>query len=46
MEIINDLESSHRLIVSNDFSILGDKSGEAQKDILDDDLLLLFSLSS
>jgi hypothetical protein len=46
MEIINDLELSHRFIELNDFSIPGDKSGEPQKDILDDDLLLLFSLSS
>jgi hypothetical protein len=48
MEIINDLELSHRFIASNNFSISGDKSGEHQKDILDDDIisLLLFSLSS
>jgi hypothetical protein len=50
MKIVNDLELSHRFIALNDFSILGDKSGEPQKDILDDDLplllLLLFSLSS
>jgi hypothetical protein len=48
MKIINDLELSLRLIVSNNFSIPGDKSGEPQKDILDDDLLLLllFSQSS
>jgi hypothetical protein len=48
MEIINDLELSHRFIALNIFSITGDKSGESQKDILDDDLLLLllFSLSS
>jgi hypothetical protein len=48
MEIINDLELSHRFIALNKFSIPGDKSGEPQKDILDDDLLLLllFSLSS
>jgi hypothetical protein len=47
MEIINDLEFSHRFIALNNFSIPGDKSGEPQKDILDDDLLLLllFSLS-
>jgi hypothetical protein len=42
MGIINDLESSHRFIALNNFSILGDKSGEPQKDILDDDLLFLF----
>jgi hypothetical protein len=36
MEIINDLESSHRLIALNNFSIPGDKSGEPQKDILDE----------
>jgi hypothetical protein len=48
MEIINELELSHVFIALNDFSIPGDKSGEPQKDILDDDLLLLllFSLSS
>jgi hypothetical protein len=46
MEIINDLKSSHRFIAINNFSIPGDKSGEPQKDILDDDLLLLLSLSS
>jgi hypothetical protein len=49
MEIINDLELSHRFIALNNFSISRDKSsGESQKDILDDDLclLLLFSLSS
>jgi hypothetical protein len=48
MEIINDLELSHRFIESNNFSIPGDESDEPQKDNLDDDLLLLllFSLSS
>jgi hypothetical protein len=48
MEIINDLELSHRFIALNNFSIPGDKSDEPQKDILDDDLLLvlLFSKSS
>jgi hypothetical protein len=48
MEIINDLEFSHRFIALNNLSIPGDKSGEPQKNILDDDLLLLllFSLSS
>jgi hypothetical protein len=48
IEKINDLEFSHRFIALNNFSIPGDKSGEIQKDILDDDLLLLFlfSLSS
>jgi hypothetical protein len=46
MEIINDLEFSHVLIALNNFSIPGDKSGEPQKDILDDDLLLLLSLYS
>jgi hypothetical protein len=48
MEIINDLELSHRFIAFNNFSIPGEKSGEPQKDILDNDLLLLllFSLSS
>jgi hypothetical protein len=28
MEIINDLEFSHRFIASNSFSIPGDKSGK------------------
>jgi hypothetical protein len=48
MQIINDLELSHRFIALNNLSISVDKSGEPQKDILDDDLLLflLFSLSS
>jgi hypothetical protein len=48
MEIINDLEFSHRFIALNNFSIPGDKSGEPQKDVSVDDLhlLLLFSLSS
>jgi hypothetical protein len=50
MEIINDLKFSRRFIALNNFSIPGDKSGEPQKDILDDNLLLLllllFSLSS
>jgi hypothetical protein len=48
MEIMNDFEFSHRFIALNSVSILGDKTGEPQKDILDDDLLLLllFSLSS
>jgi hypothetical protein len=45
MKIINDLELSLRLIVLNNFSISGDKYGGPQKDILDDDLLLLFSQS-
>jgi hypothetical protein len=48
MEIINDLELSHRFIALNNFSIHGDKFGEPQKDILCEDLvlLLLFSLYS
>jgi hypothetical protein len=48
MEIFNDLELSYRFIALNNFSIAGGKSGEPQKNILDDDLLLLllFSLSS
>jgi hypothetical protein len=48
MEIINRLELLHRFIALNNFLIPGDKSGEIQNDILDDDLLLLllFSLSS
>jgi hypothetical protein len=46
--IMNDLESSHRFIALNNFSIPGYKSGEPQNEILDDDLLLvlLFSLTS
>jgi hypothetical protein len=39
MEIINDLELSHRFIALNNFSIKVDESAELQKDILDDDLL-------
>jgi hypothetical protein len=39
MEIINGLELSHQFIAFNNFSIPGDKSGEPQNDILDDDLL-------
>jgi hypothetical protein len=48
MEIINDLELSHRFIALNTFTIPGDKSGEPPKDILDDDFLLLslFSVPS
>jgi hypothetical protein len=48
MEIINHLDFSHRFIALNNVSIPEDKSGETQKNILDDDLLLLslFSLSS
>jgi hypothetical protein len=48
MEIINDLELSHWFIALNKLSIPGDESCQFQKDILDDDLLLLllFSLSS
>jgi hypothetical protein len=42
MEIINELEFSYRFIALNNFSIPGDKSGERQKDILDDDLFLCF----
>jgi hypothetical protein len=44
----NQLEFSHRFIALNNFSIPGGKSSEPQKDILDDDLLLLllFPLSS
>jgi hypothetical protein len=45
IEMINVLELSHRLIALNNFSIPGDKSGEPQKDILDDDLLLLLLFS-
>jgi hypothetical protein len=43
---IDDIEFSHRFIALNNFSILCDESGKAQKDILDDGLILLFSLSS
>jgi hypothetical protein len=39
MEIINNLELSHRFIALNKFSIPGDESGEPQKEILDDDYL-------
>jgi hypothetical protein len=48
MELINDLEFSHRFIALNNFLILGDEYGEHQKENLDDDLLLLlmFLLSS
>jgi hypothetical protein len=46
IEMINDLELSHRFIALNDFSIPGDKSGEPPKEILVNDLLLLLSLSS
>jgi hypothetical protein len=48
MEIINDLELLHRFIALNNFSIHEDKSVGSQKEILDDDLLLLLlsSLSS
>jgi hypothetical protein len=48
MEIIYDLELSHRFIALNYFSLPGDKSGDSQNNILDNDLLLslLFSLSS
>jgi hypothetical protein len=42
MEIINDLELSHRVIALKNISIPGDKSGEPQRDILDDDLLFCF----
>jgi hypothetical protein len=45
MEIINGLEFSHRFIALNNFSIPGNKSGESQKGVLDDDLLLLSLLS-
>jgi hypothetical protein len=46
MEIINDLELPHRFIALNNFSIPGEMSGEPQKDNIDDDFLLLLSLSS
>jgi hypothetical protein len=42
MEIISDLELSHRLIAFKIFLIPEDKSVESQKGIIDDDLLLLF----
>jgi hypothetical protein len=41
MKKINDLELSYGFIASNKLSIPGGKSGEPQKDILDDHLLLL-----
>jgi hypothetical protein len=41
MEIIKYLELSHRFIVLNNFSIPGNKSGEIQNEILDDNLILL-----
>jgi replicative DNA helicase len=37
MEIINELELSRSFIALNNFSITGYKSGEPQKDSLDDD---------
>jgi hypothetical protein len=37
MEIINHLELSNEFIALNNFSIPEDKSGELQKDYLDDD---------
>jgi hypothetical protein len=46
LKILNDLELSHRFIALNNLSIPGDESGEPQKDISDDNLLLFFSLSS
>jgi hypothetical protein len=45
MEMIDDLKLPTRFIALNSFSIPGDKSGESQKENLDDDLLLLFSIS-
>jgi hypothetical protein len=45
MEMINNLESSHRFIALNNVSIPREKSGEPQEDVSDDDLLLLFSIS-
>jgi hypothetical protein len=40
MEIINELELSHRFIASNNFSIPGGKSAELQKEIFDDDCIV------
>jgi hypothetical protein len=45
-EMINDLILSYNSIALNIFSIPGDKSGDPQNDILDDDLPLLLLLSS
>jgi hypothetical protein len=44
-EVSKNLESSFSLIDLNNFSIPLDRSGEPQNDILDDELLLLSSLS-
>ena len=46
IDIITNFASSFNLIRLNKFSIPTDKSGEPQIDILDDELLLLSSLSS
>jgi hypothetical protein len=46
IEIINDLELSFKFIAMNRASVTTDKSGEPQKNTLDDDLLLVLSLSS
>jgi hypothetical protein len=45
MEIIYDLKFSHRFIALNKFAIPGDKFCEPQKEILDDDLLVLLLFS-
>jgi hypothetical protein len=44
MEIVNDLEVSHRIISLNNFSIPGDKFGETQKDILDDNFTFIVNV--
>jgi hypothetical protein len=46
MDIISDLDLSERSISLNSFSIPGNKSGEPQIDILDDELLKMMLLSS
>ena len=46
IEIFNDLELSLKSIAVNKTSTPIDKSGEPQKDTLEDDLLFLSSLSS
>jgi hypothetical protein len=46
IDMINDLKLSFRLIDLNKISTPEDKSGDPQKDTLDDVLLILLSLSS
>jgi hypothetical protein len=45
MEMRRNLESSLNLMALNDLSIPTDRSGEQQNGVLDDELLLLSSLS-